>query len=109
MPGRKRRFHVRHGIEDYAMSPLDLNVLNTAATPNIEAVVVAPANAVWFQPSAMHPPAARLEGPSTLVLALIGAGILVAYRGLQQRLAPAPKRIATPQRSRQSAGHRRVA
>ena len=91
------------------MSPIDLNVLNTAATPNIEAAVVAPANGIWFQPSAMQPAATRLEGPSTLVLALIGAGMLVAYRAVQQRLAPAPKLIVTTPRATQAPTRRRVA
>jgi len=52
--------------------------------------------------------AMRLEGPSTLVLAIIGVGTLIAYRSIQHRLIDVEPRVrlAKPGKTKP---HRRAA
>lgn len=72
----------------------------------VETTVLAEPPAWSTQPAA-PPSTMRLEGPSTLALALIGAGTLLAYRSIQQRLTSATAPAASPRQSK--APHRRAA
>ena len=85
------------------MTEFDMFPVRTAATDQYNAMTTLAAEPVEWAP-AVAPATRRVEEPAALVLALIGAGLIVAYRKIHQRLAPAaapavkPRRAAAPRR-----------
>jgi hypothetical protein len=88
------------------MTEFDLFPVRTAETEEYTALTTLAAQPVEWAP-AVAPATRRLEEPAALVLALIGAGMIVAYRKIHQRLAPAPLPAARPRRA--AAARRRAA
>ena len=74
----------------------------------VESTVLAEPPA-WFTQPAAPPSTMRLEGPSTLALALVGAGTVLAYRSIQQRLTPSTKAAAHAAVARRTKSPRRRA
>jgi hypothetical protein len=70
-------------LEKLGLDPSWQLTTNGAAVP----LVAHPAAPAFGPLGPAAQKAMRLEGPSTLALALVGAGTLVLYRGIQQRLS----------------------
>lgn len=100
------------------MTALDLAALDLSArpTPAVDAIAMADptqsAIALWPHAN-VATPTISIDEPSSLALALIGVVTLVAYRGVQARLAAMlasrTPRPATKPAQQPPAPHRRVA
>lgn len=93
------------------MLELDPLILSTTPPSALDALMsAAPNEPAWLRDSADNHPVMRLEGPSTLVLALIGAATLLAYQKISDRLAPAAQlAVRTHQRHKSKSTRRRRA